>query len=70
MIKVMEPAMNIPNSNDNHESYFYINNPKTVGHYTVFPGLIIASYKRPSWWHRIMTRFLLGWVWVDDPFNV
>lgn len=46
-------------------------------HYTLFvPPPAVGSYKigeflafnfpvKPNWFHRMMTRILLGWKWVD-----
>ncbi len=48
-------------------SYFYIQHQEYAGHYVLFHGFIVSSFKRPSWWHRMMTRFFLGWTWVDQP---
>lgn len=22
--------------------------------------------EKPSWWHRMCTKFFLGWTWIDD----
>ena len=45
--------------------------PKIVGGYRVTPnheyGLVFFTFtKKPSWWHRMWCRLLLGWRWVDS----
>jgi len=42
--------------------------PRAVGTYWiggVHVGLGVHMARRPAWLHRIMMRWLLGWVWVD-----
>jgi len=44
--------------------------PRIVGGYRVSPnheyGLVFMTFtKKPSWWHRMWCRLLLGWTWVD-----
>lgn len=38
---------------------------KQVGHYAITPSLVFVMYERPNWFHRSMTRLLLGWKWAD-----
>ena len=46
--------------------------PKIVGGYRVTPnadegGLVFMTFtKKPSWWHRMWCRLLLGWTWVES----
>lgn len=42
-------------------------NIKPIGYWVMFGGMTkFAHYKRrPCWFHRFMTRLLLGWKWED-----
>lgn len=42
------------------------NIPKYVGTYEVNGNLHFSFYKKPSLFHRLMTRILLGWKWHDN----
>lgn len=37
-----------------------------VGRYIVNTNLTFGFAKKPSLFHRWMTRLLLGWIWKDD----
>ncbi len=41
--------------------------PAYVGHWIV-PGanFFIMCHSRPSWFHRLANRVILGWVWEDE----
>jgi len=45
---------------------FKINVSKDVGYWKVSGSLHFCVTERPSWFHRKMTKFLLGWIWVDS----
>lgn len=38
---------------------------KYVGNYVINDVLHFSFQKKPNWFHRKMTRLLLGWKWVD-----
>lgn len=45
-----------------------LTNPKYVGGYKLgkSPYCMIFNFtKKPCWFHRKMTKLLLGWEWVD-----
>ena len=44
---------------------FTINVPKTVGYWKINESLRVHVAKRPNRLNRAMTKFLLGWEWVD-----
>lgn len=37
-----------------------------VGYWRVNDYFYISVFKRPNRFHRMMTKLLLGWVWVDQ----
>lgn len=39
--------------------------PKTVGCWRINGNFHVHVAERPSWFHRKMTKLLLGWIWVD-----
>jgi hypothetical protein len=39
--------------------------PPSVGEYQILGHLSFHFPKKPNWFHRMMTRLLLGWVWID-----
>lgn len=39
--------------------------PKTVGYWRINGDFQVHVTEKPSWLHRKMTKFLLGWIWVD-----
>jgi hypothetical protein len=51
--------------NENPESYYVISIPEYVGGYYVLQDFIVQTVKKPHWFHRLMTRLLLGWKWRD-----
>lgn len=40
--------------------------PRYVGGYYVLEDFIVQTVKKPHWFHRLMTRLLLGWKWRDE----
>lgn len=38
---------------------------KAVGCYEINSHLRFTFYKKPHWFHRKITKILLGWVWID-----
>lgn len=42
-----------------------INISKTIGEYRINDILSFTFTKRPSSFHILMTRILLGWKWID-----
>jgi hypothetical protein len=40
--------------------------PKTIGKYTINRELHFHFAHKPNWFHRTMTRLLLGWEWKDE----
>jgi hypothetical protein len=38
---------------------------KIAGYYVINDGLRVQFKQKPNWFHRIMTKLLLGWKWVD-----
>jgi len=53
------------------DSFSLSTQPKIVGGYDITGGdggaysTAFMYYKKPSWFHRITTRMLLGWKWFD-----
>ena len=46
---------------------FYI--PKYAGYYRIGPPTGYTSFtlsKKPNWFHRMFSKVLLGWEWVDN----
>lgn len=43
--------------------FTFIKPPPTVGFYVINNSFQIAFVTKPNWFHRFMTRVLLGWVW-------
>lgn len=41
-------------------------NRPAVGAYWIGDGIGFHMLTRPSWFHRLMMRLLLGWVWKDN----
>ena len=39
--------------------------PIYVGGYDI-GGVRFMLTRRPSWWHRLMVRLVLGWEWHDE----
>ena len=39
--------------------------PPPVGSYEIGKKVFVLFTKKPNWFHRKMTRILLGWKWVD-----
>jgi hypothetical protein len=39
--------------------------PKIVGYWKI-GDLQVSTTKKPTWFHRTMTRVLLGWGWRDE----
>ena len=39
--------------------------PKTVGCWRISGDFHVHVSKHPNWFHRKMTKLLLGWEWVD-----
>jgi hypothetical protein len=52
---------------DNTQKFTILVPPKPVGQYTLFPGAVLVSFKKPNTMHRYFTKLLLGWVWKDLP---
>ena len=46
-------------------SGFRLQVPKTAGCWRISGDFRVYVSERPSWLHRKMTKFLLGWEWVD-----
>ena len=44
----------------------FVKLPKYKGYYSINNNLRISFEKKPNWFHRIMTRLLLGWRWKND----
>ena len=40
--------------------------PKQVGGYQM-GDIQFNLTRKPSWWHRLGVRLVLGWRWVDTP---
>lgn len=49
---------------DNPETIFYVP-PPPVGSYEIGKQVFFHFPEKPNWFHRKMTRLLLGWKWVD-----
>jgi hypothetical protein len=45
---------------------FTISVPKYVGRWEISQTFHVYVGKKPSWLHRKMTEFLLGWIWQDS----
>ena len=45
---------------------FTINLPKTAGCWKINGNFHVHVTKRPNRLNRVMTKFLLGWEWVDS----
>lgn len=58
--------MIISDEKQGFEQDWVIFNPKKVGYYKINKGLHIYFTNKPNWFHRFMTKLLLGWQWVDD----
>ena len=39
--------------------------PKFVGQWLITPNFKVSLEKKPNWFHRKMTKLLLGWTWRD-----
>jgi hypothetical protein len=42
-----------------------INMPKAVGYWGISGNFQVSVTEKPNWFHRKMTKLLLGWVWID-----
>ena len=40
--------------------------PKTAGYWQVTLTFRIGSPQKPNWFRRVMNRWLIGWVWIDE----
>jgi hypothetical protein len=43
--------------------------PKYAGYYRIGPPTGYTSFtlsKKPNWFHRMFSKLLLGWEWVDN----
>lgn len=40
--------------------------PEYVGYWKVINNFHIQSDKRPNWFHRVMNKLFIGWIWVDE----
>jgi hypothetical protein len=43
-----------------------ISQPQYVGCWEISGNFYVYVIKKPSWLHRKMTKFLLGWIWKDS----
>lgn len=57
-------ASNHAQSGDSAPLYS-ISIPHTVGSWELAPGAMINIPVKKNWFHRMMTRLLLGWKWID-----
>lgn len=57
--------ININSIMDTIHNEYRLNLPKHVGKYCINNEFHIHFTKKPSWFHRKMTKLLLGWVWED-----
>lgn len=39
---------------------------ETVGCWRINGNFHVYVTEKPNWFHRKMTKFLLGWIWVDS----
>lgn len=39
--------------------------PEYVGEYIINNNFYVAFTNKPNWFHRTMTKMLLGWKWKD-----
>lgn len=39
--------------------------PRIVGYWKIV-DLQVSASRKPNWFHRMMTRVLLGWEWRDE----
>lgn len=47
-------------------SGFRVQVPKTVGCWRISGDFHVHVSERPNWFHRRMTKLLLGWTWQDS----
>jgi hypothetical protein len=47
-------------------SGFKVEVPNTVGCWRMNGNFHVHVTEKPNWFHRKMTKFLLGWIWVDS----
>lgn len=46
--------------------WFIFRDHKKAGYYKINKGLHIEFTRKPNWFHRFMTKLLLGWQWEDN----
>lgn len=56
--------MRIDSDNTLHVTGFAVL-PKPVGAWQIGGSVYYQMTKKPIWLHRVMSRVLLGWEWID-----
>ena len=47
------------------EGYLFYSRPPTAGAWVISETLHVEVTKKPNWFHKKMTKLLLGWEWQD-----